>query len=287
MNYAEAVKERFKKVFGRELNLDNPTTFNEKLLYLNLNLSSDDMMTRARYSDKLLVREVFKEKLGKDIGIPIKAVYDNSVNLRSIQVEGAHVIKCTHGFGMNFFFDGHLTTKQIKEIQASLHATWSKKNFEEWYKFIDHKLILEEKLPNEIRDVHVLCFNGKALVYEEPIFPVKPGRIFDEDGYQNEEFSLSTDTHISYYDKDWNLMRDVVRARVPNIVGTPSTTPENLNAIKTYAETLAKGFKFMRVDFIISGDKVYGEKIVFSPTGGFSPFLGNGDTILGNMLTVK
>ena len=53
-------KIRYKNVFGTELNLDNPKTFNEKLMWLKLKKYADDPLV-SQCSDKYAVREYVEE----------------------------------------------------------------------------------------------------------------------------------------------------------------------------------------------------------------------------------
>ena len=61
-DYPSAMKKWYKKVTGRELNLENPRTYDEKIQWLKVN---DSTRKKARLADKYLVRKWIEKKLGK------------------------------------------------------------------------------------------------------------------------------------------------------------------------------------------------------------------------------
>ena len=72
----------------------------------------------------------------------------------------------------------------------------------------------------------------------------------------------------------------MIRTKFSALPETLDEKPAKLDVIKAYAETLSKGFPFVRVDFIVSSDSVYCEELTFAPGGGFSPFKDNGDELM-------
>ena len=63
MSDEEFLKRKFKASMGKELNLENPTTFNEKLQWIKLHDRNPAYIVMA---DKHLVKEYVAEKLGKE-----------------------------------------------------------------------------------------------------------------------------------------------------------------------------------------------------------------------------
>ena len=70
----EFLKRKFKLVMGKELDLENPKTFNEKLQWLKLYDRKPEYTIMA---DKYAVRKYIAEKLGEEYLIPLLGVWDN------------------------------------------------------------------------------------------------------------------------------------------------------------------------------------------------------------------
>lgn len=67
----EYLRRRFKAVFGKELDLDNPVTLNEKLQWLKLYNRRPEY---TMYVDKYEVRKYIKETIGEEYLIPLIGV---------------------------------------------------------------------------------------------------------------------------------------------------------------------------------------------------------------------
>ena len=65
-------KAKSKKI---ELNLDNPQTLNDKILWLEIYDNNQELRTKC--ADKILLHEYSRDILGKDICVPILKIYDN------------------------------------------------------------------------------------------------------------------------------------------------------------------------------------------------------------------
>ena len=66
------LKYRYKKIFGRTLNLRNPQTFNEKLQWLKL---YDHNPIYPKLVDKFEVKKIVSEMIGDEYIIPTIGVY--------------------------------------------------------------------------------------------------------------------------------------------------------------------------------------------------------------------
>lgn len=286
MNYPEAIKERFREVFERNLNLSNPVTFNEKLLSMSINITDEELALRSFCADKIKVREYFKEKLGKDIGIPIEAIYSSTDGLGNLVFDKPKMVKCNHGSGMNFVCKEIITNRQLNLLRSCLMINWGEKSFEKWYKFIDRKIMIEPLLDN-IRDVRVYCFDGKAKLYEVCCIRNEIKAIFTDDGakYLRMERNFP-ENRLTYYDLSWNYMPELKRTRFGFVPDKLDECPKHIDEMTKQAEILAKPFKFARIDYLLSGEEPFCEEITFCPGAGFSPFEGDGDVILGKLLTI-
>lgn len=278
--YNERIKQRFRTVFDRELNISNPKTFNEKVLSISTKLDKNDILLRTKCADKILLHNIIKERIGEDICVPIDGIYQRPEELRGKIFDEPHMVKCNHGSGMNIYCDKYIKESEIRLLSSLMKINWSNRNHEIWYKFIDRKILTEEVIPN-IRNVRVYCSNGKAKLYEECFirneikFTVKNG-VPSDIGMKR-----SFDTNrLTYYDLDWNYIPSLIRRNFAYIPETLDAKPANLDKIRSYAEIISAGFEFVRVDFMLSDSNIYCEELTFAPGGGFSTFNGDGDELM-------
>ena len=80
------------------LDLKNPKTIQDKLAWLNI-YEPDTL--KCDCADKVKVHEYCKEKLGKDLCIPILKVYNSAKEIKFDELPDKFVLKCNHGSGMN------------------------------------------------------------------------------------------------------------------------------------------------------------------------------------------
>ncbi len=87
------LKKLYKKKTGKELNLKNPTFFNEKLNWLKLYNRRPEYTMMA---DKYRVREYIKEKIGEKYLVPLLGVYDKVEDIDFDSLPNKFVLKCNH-----------------------------------------------------------------------------------------------------------------------------------------------------------------------------------------------
>ena len=68
------LKLKYKNVFGRDLDLENPKTFNEKLQWLKLHDRKPEYTVMA---DKYLAKKYVASKIGDEYVVPLIGVWDN------------------------------------------------------------------------------------------------------------------------------------------------------------------------------------------------------------------
>jgi len=249
------IRRTFKSRLGYNLNLDNPKTLNEKIHWLQKN---DRTPLHTLCSDKYAVREYVKEKIGEEYLIPL--VY-HTTNPKDIVPENMpdypFIIKTNHGCG------GHVIVRdkskiEWKSVQRNL-AKLLKSNYyyraREWqYKDIKPCIVVEKLLLDENSnipfDYKFSCCNGRVAWIEV---------IMDR-------FS---DSVMTIYKPDWHKFEYIPLGYNP---GEDIKKPENLNKMKSLAETLAKAFRNTRIDFYNVGGKIYFGEVTFSPKAGFLQF---------------
>ena len=72
------LKKLYRIKCGRELNLDNPTLYTEKLQWLKLN---DHRPEYTRMVDKYAAKEYVAEKIGSEYVIPLLVVWDRAEDI--------------------------------------------------------------------------------------------------------------------------------------------------------------------------------------------------------------
>ena len=259
---------RFRRTFGRPLNLKNPKTFNEKLFWLMLYYRTP-LVTRL--ADKYEVRQYVAERVEPGILNDLYAVWDRVDDIDFKMLPEAFVLKVTWGSNMNIFcrktseLDVETTKQQLHSWMSRNSAYW---DFREWaYKNIKPRIICERLLTDSTWSVppdhKFYCFGG------EPRFvQVVTGRFVE----------LSTDM----FDLDWHRLPfscdSLSRGRtVPR--------PSNWDEMVAVARRLSHGFPFVRVDlYAVGGRPLFGE-MTWYPYGGegrFSP--DSYDTYWGEVL---
>lgn len=239
-------EKAYKRFFGKELNLDSPKTFNEKIIRRIL---FDKKEIYSKLADKYLVREWVRKKIGEEYLIKLYEVYDSAdqIDLKSLPRE--FVLKCNHDSGSVIVCDDK-EKFDIKKTKKKL-GIFLKRNFyymtREWhYKNIKPRIICEEKLKN-ITDYKFHCFNGEPK-YLEVVF----------NRFKNRRQNV--------YDMDWKL--------VPFQMGEDKNTskeilkPNNFEEMKKIVRELSNEFDYCRVDLYNDNGKIKFGEITFTPAMG-------------------
>lgn len=249
---------------GLNIDLNNPKTIQDKLTWLNI-YDTDPM--KSFCADKIKVHEYCKDKLGKDICIPIIKVYDKPQDINFDELPDKFVAKCNHGSGMNIIVKDKKTANK-KEIIDKLN-TWLGRDFtfqngfEAHYHDIERKAFIEQYMNDghdTLHDYKFWCFNGEPKLYT----------INGGNGHGD----------IMYYkmnDEEYNLYQ------VP--YHNEYKKPNNFEEMKEFAKILSKPFKFVRVDFYEINGKTYLGELTFTPGACLFKYKKHEDEIkVGNML---
>ena len=255
----------------KNVNIDNPKTIQDKINWLKVN---DLSPLKTKCADKIKVHEYCKEKLGKDICIPIIKIYNSADEIKWDELPDKFVMKCNHGSGMNIIVKDKSKINKLECI--SKLNTWMKRDFafqngyEMHYHNIEHKIFIEKYLfdSNQISslyDYKFWCFNGKPNFFT----------INDGNGHGK---------WMNFYDLDGNLLP---YKRV-DFLGTPTTEiniPIGLKTMIEYSKKLSEDFKFVRVDFYEVNGEVYLGEMTFTPGSGFFRYKNSSDDLkIGELL---
>jgi len=262
----------YRRSFGRDIDLNNPRTFNEKIQYLKLNYHQ---VILSRLVDKYEVRQYVKEKGLEHTLNQLYGVYERVEDLILDQLPDAFVIKMTHGSRWNIICPDKNKLKWDSE-RIKLRG-WLKENYyfhtREWaYKNVRPRIIVEKYLPGDLgpgkslSDYKIACFNGK------------PGTILVAR-------DRNTDLKINYYDLEWNLLS--WRKDYPN-VSENIPKPARLDEMLEIARKLSDGLIFTRIDMYDVQDKIIFGEVTLYPESGFGRFYPDEvDLALGEKLDIS
>ncbi|MDA2736500.1 ATP-grasp fold amidoligase family protein [Bacillus cereus group sp. Bc015] len=247
------IKGSFKKSLGREVELDNPVKFNDKLQWLKLNWFDSDAIKCA---DKFGVREFVKEKIGEKYLNDIYGVYESVDEINIDILPNSFVLKGTHGSGFNIVCRDKSKMdwdKEFKKMRRWLKTNYYLRNLEWVYKGIKPRIICERFIEQEggaeLRDYRFFCFNG------EPKFI-------------SIDFSINDKkkTRRNLYDLEWNLMDQEIS--YPRELSIKVNKPNKLDEMLELSKKLSASFPHARVDFYyIEEEIIFGEITFFHQSG--------------------
>lgn len=250
---------------GKNLPLNNPKTFNEKLQWLKLYNRKPEYTMMV---DKVAVKDYVTQLIGHEYIIPTLGVWDNAREIEWDKLPDQFVLKTNHDSGNNGVIvvkDGatlKCDKKSQQQIIRRLNKSLRKDSYlksREWpYKMVKHKVFaeqyMEDKQYGELRDYKFFCFDGEVKM----LF-VAMGRSTAEHAYFN------------YFDTDFKPLN--IKNGHP-ISNEQIAKPQSFELMKKLASKLSKGIPHVRVDFYeVDGHPYFGELTFFhmGGTGVFEP----------------
>lgn len=257
MDDEKYLKKKFKVRMGKELNLENPKAFNEKLQWLKLYDRKDEYTTMV---DKYEVKSYIADKIGEEYIIPTLGVWDKFEDIDFDKLPDQFVLKCTHDSGGLVIckdkskLDINAAKKKINNCLKNNFYYWGR----EWpYKNVKPRIIAEEYMVDEngvgLKDYKIHNFNGNA-----EFVLVCDGR-FSADGFTED-----------FYNTSWEHM-PVKRLDVPNSK-INHEKPHLYEKMAELSEILSCNIPFVRTDFYVLGNKIYFGEITFYPASGMKKF---------------
>ncbi len=259
------LKERFFRNFNRAINLENPKTLNEKIVWLKLN---DRRPLHTQCADKYEVRKYIKEKIGEKYLVPLYfQTYDYRDISSDVLPDEPFIIKTNHDSGGGIFVYDKSTANYHKirqSLRRRLDVNYYQRTKQWQYKNIKPCVIVEKllqtkdgKIPSDFK-LH--CLGGKVRMIQVDI-----GR--------------GTNSHFrNWYNTNWE--REPYKWSSPKGNGKftdPSNEevlkPESLNKMIEQSEILSQPFAYVRVDWYdVDGQLFFGE-MTFHHDGGNQPIL--------------
>jgi hypothetical protein len=235
----------------RELNLENPKEFTEKIQWLKLYKYTERY---KEYADKYAVRQLVAQKAGDDILNELYGVYNSVEEIDIDALPQQFVLKCTHASGTNIIVKdkSKLNWPKAKaKLQQWMQLNQYYKNREKVYKDITPRIIAEKYLSEADEDLLIdykfYCFNGVPH-------------------YVLVKLTENGDEKKCYYTMDWQKVHPEKEPR--NFLKRDMPKPENFDEMVRIAKILSEGFIFIRVDLYSLQGKIYFGELTFFPTGG-------------------
>lgn len=251
------IKYWYKTLHGRDIDLENPKDFDEKINWLKL---YSDTSLWSRCADKYGVREYVAEHGLSHVLNELYGVYDNADEIDFDSLPNSFVIKTTNGGGGK--------TVMIVKDKSEIDVIKTRKTLNKWlktpvcylygeyhYSMIKPRLIIEKYLQPlsgeySLMDIKIHCFNG------EPYSVLC---------CSDRQFGNSV--CYSVYDLNWNLYPSYITEK--HRTDTVFPKPVSFERMLEYSRVLSKGIPFVRVDWYeIDGNPVFGE-LTFTPSAGF------------------
>ena len=257
------VKIRYFFRFRKFLNLNNPQTLNEKILYLSL---MTDTTEWTKLADKYNVREYVKSCGLNDILVNCYGYWEKAINIDFDNLPNSFVLKSVQGSGdIIIVNDKNYIDKDkiFKELQKAISTTYGELEGGIHYMRIKPAAIAEELLVNDnkslkystsIIDYKIWCFNGKAHYIWTCCNRDKNG------------------TDVMTYDISWKAHPEYSIFTKHYRKGEILPKPQNFNKMIEIAEILAKPFPVVRVDLYNIEGKIYFGEMIFTSLGGLMDF---------------
>ena len=248
------LKLKYKNVFGRDLDLENPKTFNEKLQWLKLHNRKPEYTVMA---DKYLAKKYVASKIGDEYVVPLLGVWDNPEDIDFNTLPDQFVLKCNHNSGTGMYICVDKSKLNIvavkKELDKGLKENYYIQNREWPYKNIPRKIIAEKFLKDVddecLTDYKFFCFNGKP----EIVYISKDNAV---------------DARTDFFDMDFNHLN--IHMKDPN-AAVPPSKPQEFEKMKEIATILSKGIPHVRIDLYDISGRIYVGEMTFYHNGGFGP----------------
>lgn len=259
----------YKRKLGRDLNLENPQRFTEKLQWLKLYYRNPVMTTCA---DKIAVREYLAQRGYGEYLMPLVGVYRDVSDISVSELPEKCIFKASRGSSMHIVMKKHMSKLPLS--WKLIMNSWLKMNIyaegREWpYKDIEPGIICEKFIEassdEKMRDYKFFCFNGEPSMIQVDI-------------------DLLDKHRINFYDMQWNLLE--LKGQYQNseqIINRPA----NFDKMIEIARDLSRPFPHVRVDFY-EYDRILkiGELTFFDGSGFYSFTPDDFDFILGERLSI-
>ena len=248
------VRRAYRLRTGKALDLANPKDFSEKIQWLKLFYRSPLLSTLV---DKYAVKSYIAACIGSEYCVPTAAVFDKADDIMLSTLPDALALKATHGSGWNIIEKDK--TKLDERAVRDYFRFFLRKNYylyskEYAYRNVTPRVICEPLLFDDNGDIpmdyKVFCFAGRALFTQ-----------VDHDRFTNHT--------RAFYDRSWNKMKFSIGFPESNVL---LPRPLEFDRMVNVSEKLARDLPFVRVDFLLAGNRPYINELTLYPGNGMEKF---------------
>lgn len=232
--------------------LDEPKSFNEKIIWLALNYKNPDIRIAA---DKFAAKEYVASRIGGEYVVPLLGAYRDVAQIDFSALPNKFVAKSNCGWGSDqVVIVTDKSTYCIDHLKVMM-TTWLYPWCTYYYQNmcitdekIEPMIVIEELLESEesgsVDDYKFYCCNG------EPKFALV---------VSDRKARAQTRTFV---DMDWNCIP--VMRKGKKTAAHPKR-PAGLKEMKRLCRILAKDFPLVRIDFYEINGRVYVGELTFTP----------------------
>lgn len=271
MDPEQFLKRMYAIHMGRELNLEHPLTYTEKLQWLKLYDHRPEYTTMV---DKYAVKEYIADKIGQEYVVPLLGVWDKTEDIDFDSLPDQFVLKTTHDSG------GIVVCKDKSRLDIPAArkklSYFLKRNYydhnREWpYKNVPHRIIaekyMEDSRQGELRDYKFFTFGGVPKVLY-----IAQGR------------GRGGETVADFFDMEFNHLPFTIDHDIAPVL---PEKPINFERMQELAAKLSAGTPQLRVDFYEVDGKVYFGEMTFFHCSGLEAFHPEQwDRIFGDWVTL-
>jgi len=249
-HYPKVLKRWFLETVKKELDLEHPRTFNEKIQWLKI---FDATHLKARLTDKADVRKWVEEKAGTEVLFPCFGVWNTVDEIDFEKLPQQFILKATHAKDWKIVVPDKNNLDYQKTRKTII--TWLNKNYalcdglELQYGKCKPGIIAEEYLGEERRIFHYrfFCFGGS------PSFVCA------------EKQGSARTMEQCVFDMNWQLQ--CFRIDYPSMKTVP-LKPVFFEKMRETAKVLCADFSFVSVEFCSVDNHFYFSSMDFTPQSG-------------------
>ena len=262
-NPEKLAKLLYRRKFHKELNLNNPQTFNEKVNWLKFR---SDTSLWTELADKYKVREYIKNNGLEEILVKLYGKWDRVEDIDFEQLPNSFVLKSNNGCGTVLLVEDK--TKLDLQATRKLLKKWLKQKYgyttaEPHYTTIKPCIIAEEYLKwdnpsisSSLIDYKFHCIHGSPL-YIQVMSDRQPGHIY----------------HWNIYNTFWQPYSGYIPPQLKKDSEIPC--PQSFERMLDICKILSKPFPQVRIDLYEIGGKIYFGEMTFTSAGGYDDEIPN------------
>lgn len=244
-------KIRFYLEMGKWPNLNNPTYFNEKVMW---RIKFDQNYIYTKLADKFLVRDYIENKIGSQYLVPLRYSFESTSEISDRHSFSNCVIKANHGAGMVKIIDGECydLAEIIRNCEVWMNLDFSITMNEPHYKKIKRKILVEESLcvngipPNDYKFHTFKSANGGF----NQVLQLVNGRF----GHESRGYYLNG---VDQKDLVWS------HGAGEHLI--PENHRVGLLKAMELSKTLCDDFNYVRVDWYVTDSNIYFGELTFTP----------------------